>query len=191
MEIPDSPHRHRHLRESPDDSPRALPYGWPVLGPPARGFARRERRIAVALALTAFAVATGWAQPARAMIAAQPTKQQFIDQLNPLCVDRAMALSKLGPFDVPYDYARRGRKRLGVEHDFLAAADALARPPDDGQVDRARSEYVTGLRMMPRVIAAARRGQRNAWRLMYRMNAHIERAGKMIRDYGATSCHDI
>jgi hypothetical protein len=43
-------------------------------------------------------------------------------------------------------------------------------------------------RLLPRVVTAARRHQRKAWRLMYRAHAHLDLSGEIIRAYGATSC---
>jgi hypothetical protein len=148
----------------------------------------RTRWLALVLTLAALAGAGHGPQAARAATAAEATKAEFVAQLNRICEDRYRALVKLGPFVIPRDYAQRGRKLIRIERDSLAAADALERPPDDAPVDRARAEAVAYQRLLPRVVSAARRHQRKAWRLMYRAHAHLDLAGEIIRAYGATSC---
>jgi hypothetical protein len=120
--------------------------------------------------------------------------QQYLEQVNALCQDRYDDLLKLGPFEVPLDFARRGGKRIQLQSDFRRALDALEKPVHDARmmraIKRASAEADAADRLLPPLVKAARRGQHKAWRLMYRWRAHEDRAGAIARDNGATSCRD-
>jgi hypothetical protein len=162
-----------------------------VIGP-ARGSVRRAPWLVVALALVVLAGAPRWTEGARAAAPARIPTDEYLARINKLCDDRYRALVRLGPFEIPLDYAQRGPKKIGLERDFHDAVDAVPRPVEDASmmraIRRARAEFVASLGLLPRVVTAARRHQKKAWRLMYRAHAHADRAGEIARAHGATKC---
>jgi hypothetical protein len=148
--------------------------------------------LVAALALAVLAGAPRWTEAARAAAPARITTDDYLARINALCEDRYQALLRLGPFEIPLDYAQRGAKKIRLERDFSAAVDAVPQPVQDAPmmraIRRARAEGGAALRLLPPVVTAARRRQKQAWRLMYRMHAHEDRAGEIARAHGATNC---
>jgi hypothetical protein len=158
---------------------------------------RWEARIAAGLAITAAAFALGacggsnqsskpaTAPAAQAASHGRTTKATYIRRLDALCAERRKAIARLSKFEAPADYARHGRELIAIERKFVYAVGRLALPAEHRAIDHALAKDTAYLRLLPRAVDAARRGDPEAGRLLRRAQTPLSQAADIIHGYGS------